>query len=201
MSSYFMVRHSDLPRSLPASASRPAIPSITVLLAMGGSISRRPGGDDEALRRASERPLEIRQRALGKTGAVGVRLGSDLQAQPFPARLAPEVDGQVGVQERPSIGRERRADSALRVGQDEDALARRGRLASDEREERAHPRVDWPLRPGAARDAEVDRGVVGDLVTEEREAVWNQPVRVRKRPRRGGWLGEVQLLAPQAQAE
>src|SRR6266852_1564297 len=34
ISSNFIVRHSDLPRSRPASASRPAIPSITVLLAM-----------------------------------------------------------------------------------------------------------------------------------------------------------------------
>src|SRR5438132_5190758 len=131
MSSYFIVRHSDLPRSLPASASTPAVPSITVLLAMGGSISWRAGRDDEALRRAPERSFEIRQRALGKAGAVGVRLGSDLQSHPFATRLAPEVDGQVGVQERPSIGLEWRADSALRVGQDEDALARRGGLGSD----------------------------------------------------------------------
>src|SRR5882724_6328559 len=104
MSSYFIVCHSDLPRSLPTSASRPAIPSITVLLAMDRSISRRARRDDEALRRASERPFEIGQRALREPGAVGVRLGDDLQAHPFAARLAPEVDGQVRVQERPPIG-------------------------------------------------------------------------------------------------
>src|ERR1700704_6010266 len=130
MSSYFIVRHSDLPRSLPASASRPAIPSITVLLAMGRCISRWARRDDEALGGASERAVEVRQGALRQARSVGVRLGGDLQAQPFAARLATEVHGQVGVQEGPAIRIERRADAALRVGEDEDPLVRRGRLAA-----------------------------------------------------------------------
>src|SRR5437588_1296025 len=171
MSSYFMVRQSDLPRSLPASASRPAIPSITVLLAMGRSISRRAGRDDEALRGASERPLEVGELTLGEPGAVAVRLGDDLQAYPFAARLAAEVDGQVRVEERPPIGLERRAHSALGVGEDEDALARRGRLAPDERKQGTHPGIDRSLRPGAARDADLDRRMVGHLVPEEGEPV------------------------------
>src|SRR5258707_13988782 len=87
MSSYFIVRHSDLPRSLPASASRPAIPTITVLLAMGRCISRWARRHYVGLWRTPDRAVEGLQRALRQCPSVGVRRGGDLLDQPLAACL------------------------------------------------------------------------------------------------------------------
>src|SRR5207302_1797019 len=171
MSSNAIVRHSDLPSSLPTSASSPGIPSITVL-AMREAISRGPyaRSDEQALRRATERSFEIRQCALRQSRSVGVRLGDDGKADPLAARLAAEIDGEVGIEEGPLRWIERRADAALRVGEDEHPFVRRGPLALDERMERLHPGIDRAFRPDTARDPHLDRAVVRVGVTEVREA-------------------------------
>src|SRR5438067_635232 len=202
MSSNAIVRQSDLPISLPARASRPAIPSITVLFAMAAAISRCRCArtDHQGLRGAPERPVEIGESAVRESDSVGVRFRGDLPPEPLTARFAAEMHGEIRVEEAPFVRVDRRADAALGVGEDEHSFALRCRLAGNQREERPHPGVNRTLAPRPARDAHLDRRVVRDVVAEEREAEGRQRAGGRQLWRRGR-LRQMKPLPAQAQSQ
>src|SRR5215218_10714299 len=87
--------------------------------------------DEQGLGRAADGAVLVVEGGVGQADA-GRGRGGRLQGDPVAGREAPEVDGEVGVDEAPVLVVEGGADAVAGVGGDQDPAQRGGGLAGDQ---------------------------------------------------------------------